>query len=148
MFLYLFIRFKDQVNQDWPAVTIERDRVLIISLPEHFRSGNPGKFLDSPVPCNHLSFAVNGKCRIREKIDDIGQPFLRFMEISLCLSFIDCLPDLVHQFHKLGLWVPAFLEVKISPVVHGFDDHFLAAPAGEEDKRQVSVLLAGLLLRG
>ena len=55
--------------------------------------------------------------------------------------FCHCLPDLVHQFCKLRFGIPSFLEVKICPVVHRFDDNFLAAPAREEDERDVPGLL-------
>ena len=75
MFTYPLFWFKDQVNEDRAAVTIERDRILLIPLPEHFCSRYTGQFFNRPVPCNHLPFAVNGKCCIREEIDDIGQPF-------------------------------------------------------------------------
>jgi len=46
----------------------------------------------------------------------------------------DRTPGLVCQFGKLRSRVATFLEIKVSTVIESFDDHFLPAPAGEEDE--------------
>ena len=76
LLLDLFIWKEYQVDQDRPALPVERQGVFVITLAQHVCRLYPGHLFDGPVPGDHLALPVDHQGGIGQKVDDIGHAAL------------------------------------------------------------------------
>ena len=78
--LHTSIPFKQKIGESGPRLAIERYCIGIAILAQYLKLGHTGHLFNSAVPSYHLSFPVDGKGGIRQKINNIREPSLRFTQ--------------------------------------------------------------------
>ena len=79
--LVLPIRFQGQVDEDWPALPVEGNGILVVALTYHVDRLDSGYLPHGPVPGNDLPLQVDDECCIGQEIDNVCQPPARLLQL-------------------------------------------------------------------
>ncbi len=125
---------KKVVDEQWPGGSVKGKCIGVIAGPGDVVCRYAGHTLHRPVPGDDPARTINGKGRIGEMTEDIGDPAFGFTNVLFEPVFLHGAPDRVSQFCELRPDLAAFLDVKVGSFIERLDHHFLSPPAGKDDE--------------